>query len=145
MSRALGISVSSSFVKFVLTVVVVRSSTGASACTVTASCSVGDRQLHVDGQRLPDHDADVFLLHRLEAGQLEAHRIEAGRKRDQPIVAVFTGGRDLRLNQRRTGRGDGDARKDRAAVVGDDAIDAAAKFLRLGLLDLERPDDGRDE
>ena len=101
MSRAFGISVSSSLVKFVPTCVVEVSTTGEAPVTVTVSCSVATLQLLVDGQRLVDDDAHAFALDVLEAGELERHLVDARRQRDEAVVAVGAGHLHLRLDQRR--------------------------------------------
>ena len=67
MSRAFGISVSSSLVKLVPTCVVDVSTIGEAPVTVTVSCSVATCNLLIDGQRLIDDDADAFALDDLEA------------------------------------------------------------------------------
>ena len=132
MSRAFGISVSSSLVKFVP---IVRRR------GVDDRRFAGDRhrllqrrdlQLLIDGQRLVDDDADAFALDGLEAGELEVDVVDAGRQRQEPVVAVGAGDLHLRLNQRRAGGRHGDAGQHGAGVVGDRAVDTAAEILRAG-------------
>ena len=84
-SRAFGISVSSSLVKLVPIVVVVVSTTGEAPVTVTVSCRVATCELLVDAERLVDDDADALALHGLEAGELEVHRVDAGRQRQEAV------------------------------------------------------------
>ena len=55
--------------------------------------------------------------------------VDARRQREEAVVAVGAGDLHLRLNQRRAGGGDGDARQHRAGVVGDGAVDTAAEIL----------------
>ena len=135
MSRAFGISVSSSLVKLVPIAVVEVSTTGDAPVTVTVSCSVATCSCWSTRQRLVDDDADALALDGLEAGQLEVDVVDAGRQREEAVRAVGAGDLHLRLNQRGAGRRDGDARQHGAGVVGDGAVDTAAEFLCTGGID----------
>src|SRR5439155_13096087 len=86
--------------------------------------------LGVDAQRLVQAQSDFLTFERLESRQLERDRVQPRRQRRIPIRAVAAGDRGLRLNERRTGDRDADARKNSARVVGDDARDATAQLLR---------------
>ena len=103
MSRAFGISVRSSFVKFVPTVVVDVSTTGDSPVTVTDLLQRCDAQLCVDRQRRVDHDSNAFALEGLETLKLEVQDVRPGRKGDEAEGSVLTGDLRLGLNQRRAG------------------------------------------
>ncbi len=128
-SRAFGISVSSSLVKLVPICRRRGIDDRRGAGDGDGFLQRRDLQLHVDRQRLVDDDANVLALDRVEAGELEVDRVDARRQRQEAVAAVAAGDLYLRLNQRRAGSRDGDARQHGAGVVRDGTIDTAAEFL----------------
>ena len=130
MSRAFGISVSSSLVKLVPIAVVEVSTIGDSPVTVTVSCSVATCscwstvRVWLMTTRMPSR------LTVLEPGELEGDVVDARRQREKPEGPVRADDLHLRLNERGTRRRDRDARQHGTGVVGDRAVDAAAEVLR---------------
>ena len=89
----------------------------------------GDLHLHVDGERLVDHDAHVLPLHLLEAGEIEVDLIDARRQRQESVRTISAGHLHLRLNEGRPACRHGDAGQHCAGVIGHGAVDAAPEFL----------------
>ncbi len=129
-SRAFGISVSSSLVKLVPMVVVDVSTTGDAPVTVTVSCNVATCScmstvsVWLMTTRMPSRFTEP------EAGQLEVQVVDAGRQRQEAVVARCARDLHLRLDQRRTRDGHRDAGQHRAGVVRHRAVDTATEVLR---------------
>ncbi len=100
MSRALGISVSNSFVKLVPTCVVDVSTIGDSPVTVTVSCSVATCscwstvRVWLMTTRMPSR------LTVWKPAELEGQLVNAGRQREKAIVALGSSHLHLRLDER---------------------------------------------
>ena len=89
-----------------------------------------DRQLLVDLGREADADDDALADDRLEAGQLELHRVGADRNQRETEASGFAARRRLRLDERRAGQRHGCTWQHSAGVVGDSARDFTGLDLR---------------
>jgi len=89
-----------------------------------------DAELRVDRGSEADRDDDALVDDRLEAGQLELHRVGADFNPREIERARLARDRRQRLEQHRTRDRHRDARQDRARTVGDFAEDLARLTLR---------------
>ena len=91
--------------------------TGDSPLTVTVSCRVATRSVHVDLGVEAQGDADAVALDGAEAGELVGERVLAGRHGGEAVDARLVGDRRERAGLGRAGGGDGDAGQHAALFV----------------------------
>jgi hypothetical protein len=91
-----------------------------------------DAELHADDGGLTGRDVDAGLLELLEALELGLDLVPAEREQRRAIEAALVGDDDAGVAGVEVGDGDGDARKNGARLIGDDAFNRPVDGGRLG-------------